>query len=264
MITTAPARSGVPGRIIRGFLNANRRGSGWIERHLPQARRDPFELYDQAVCSCLNRLSSPLIADIGGGRSCSFVSAARRHSGSRIVAVDISAEELRHNNDVDEKRQADVAQELPFSDGEVDLLVSRTVLEHVRNVEAFIALSTRVVSERGYVVHLVPCRYAPFAVIGRLLPFEFARSILHFLRPESIGVVEFPVYYDKCNNSAFNAALNRHGFELVDAKFSYYQSNYYDAFLPAYCLSALYEILIQLLDCRDLAAYMVIVARKTA
>ena len=67
------------------------------------------------------------IVDLGGGRHCPFGDEVNRAQGIRVIAVDISQEELDANRTVDETRVADVAAGLPFADGEVSLLVSRTL-----------------------------------------------------------------------------------------------------------------------------------------
>lgn len=249
---------------LRAFINFNKRLSAVLGKRLPQARGDLFARYDRTVAEHVSRLpESSLVVDVGGGRSCSFAAQLgdARHR-IRLIGVDISEEELRHNSDVDETRVADVTDKLPFEDGSVGMVVSRTVLEHVEDVEAFIAQASRVLVKGGYSIHLVPCRNAPFAVIARLVPFNLAKAALHFMRPESVGLVEFPVFYDQCTYSQMRRAHLRAGFSSVEAIVSYYQSEYFDALLPAYALSAAYELVIRGLGARDLAAYALIIARK--
>ena len=248
--------------MIRTFINRNKAWSAALERRLPQAGIDHLVMYDRAVAACLQRLHAPVIVDVGGGKHCSFAGAVDRAAGARIIAVDISAEELRQNADVDEKRVADIAKGLPFAEREVDLITSRTVLEHIDDVEAFVAHSARVLRPGGYAVHLIPGRFAPFAVLARALPFGLAKAIVHFLRPQTIGVIEFPVFYDKCTYSALSATHIRHGYSHVAASAYYYQSDYFDAFFPAYCVSALYELAIRALGFRNLSAYVLVVARR--
>jgi ubiquinone/menaquinone biosynthesis C-methylase UbiE len=248
--------------LLRAFIDANRRLSAWLEPRLPQARPNPFDVYDRLLAESIRGLDGPLIADIGGGRSCTFASLVDRSRGDRIVAVDISEEELRHNTDVDDKRCADAGQSLPFRDGEIDLLVSRTVLEHVADVETFVAEAGRVMRDGGLMIHLVPCRYAPFAVLARIVPFSLAKSVLHVLRPDTLGVVEFPVFYSDCYYSGMLRLLKRYGFRDARIYLSYYQSDYFNAFFPGYLVSAAYELAVRWLRFRNLAAYLVIVARR--
>ena len=250
--------------LVRRLVDFNKRLSAKLEKHLPQAKEDLYALYDRTVAEHVSHLpEASLVVDVGGGRSCSFAAYLDKLRGPvRLIAVDISEEELRHNSDVDETRVADAGAGLPFGDGEVSLVVSRTVLEHVADVEAFVAHTSRVLCDGGHAIHLVPCRNAPFAVIARLIPFNIAKAVLHFMRPESVGVVEFPVFYDRCTYDQMRAAHLRHGFSSFEASVSYYQSDYFEAVFPAYLISALYELIVRACRARNLGAYMLVIARK--
>lgn len=247
---------------LRRFITFNRRCSAWLERKLPHARTDLYKAYDLVVAGSAARAPKRVIADIGGGRSCSFEHLLKDRALTTIIGVDISAEEMEFNRQIDDMRVADVAKGLPLADGEAGLVVSRTLLEHVSDVDAFIQHSARVLCDGGLSIHLVPCRYAPFAVIARMVPFGIAKWLLHFFRPETSGWVEFDVYYDRCTFSAMRDSMKRAGFKSVEATVSYYQSDYYDAFFPAYVLSVGYELVVKALGLRNLGAYMLVVAQK--
>ncbi len=247
---------------IRRFIEFNRRISGRIARLLPQARVNPGQLYDRTVARLANDLPAGIVVDAGGGRACSFASLLDEKRRFRLVAVDLSAEELARNRDVDETRVADIGCRLPFGEGEIDLLVSRTVLEHVHPVEVFFAEAGRVIRTGGCTVHMVPCRHAPFAIVARLLPFNLAKSILHFVNPRSAGVVEFPVFYNRCTPGQLRRLLEENGFHDVTTTITYYQSDYFEAFLPAYLLSVAYELLIWGLGIEPLGAYVVVTAKR--
>ena len=79
---------------------------------------------------------------------------------------------------------------------------------------------------------------------------------------ETKGTVEFPVFYDKCTNSEMRAALERSGFTVKHTLFSYYQSDYFDAFLPAFLVSALFGQMMSTINAKNLAAYMLVIAEK--
>jgi ubiquinone/menaquinone biosynthesis C-methylase UbiE len=194
---------------------------------------------------------------------CSFAShlpAARPRP--RIVAVDASAEELALNHDVDETRVADISGGLPFGDGEVDMITSRAVLEHVPDLDAFFAHSARVLAPGGRTVHLMASRYALFALVARLLPFGPLKALLHRVYPATQDVIEFPVFYDRCYASAIEESLARHGFREVRIELSYSQSDYFAAFFPAFLLCLLYEAVLRGFRLRDLAAYTLVIAEK--
>jgi SAM-dependent methyltransferase len=248
--------------MLRRFFDSNRRASAWLEARLPQAREDLFETYEHTVARYMNARQGQLVADVGGGKNCPFARLRDASNGSRIVAVDISADEISQNRDVDEARVADIMRRLPFAPGEVDLVVSRSVLEHLTDLEAFVAASKGVLKSGGYFIHLVPSRYAPFAVINRAIPKQLSKRIVYFLHPQTVGICGFPAFYDRCYHSALVGLLGAYGFTVEETKVSYYQSRYFNFFLPAYALSSLYELAVRATGQRDLGAYVLIVARK--
>lgn len=250
--------------ILKGIIGCNRRLSGAIEPFLPQAREDIFLLYERKVGERMRTPGIKVIADVGGGKACPFASYRDAGSGARIIAVDWSEEEMRENRDVDEKIVADITRGLPFPDGSVDMITSRSVLEHLLDIEAFVAESRRALREGGYFVHLFPCRFAPFALINRLLPDRIARGLLFSLIPEARAKGGFPALYRDCYYSAMQRILKENGFEIEELIASYYQSPYFGFFLPLYILSAAYEMLVRALGARDLCAYLLVVARKSA
>ena len=54
----------------------------------------------------------------------------------------------------------------------------------------------------------------------------------------------------------------RCGFEVDAVRVSYYQSEYFSFFVPAYLLSAAYELAVYAAKAPNLAAYVLLVARK--
>lgn len=250
--------------MLRRFLDANRRLSHRIERRLPHARNNPYDVYPGIVARYMNARPNQLVIDVGGGRACSFAALRQPGSGTRIVAVDISEEEMRHNSDVDETRVGDITRDLPFGDAEADLVVSSSVLEHLANLEAFVRTGARVLKPGGYFIHLLPSRYAPFAVINRALPHSLSKRILYLLQPQVAGVCGFPAVYDRCYASALVSLLESSGFEIEQLRTSYYQSRYFDFFVPGYLASVAYEAIVSALRRRNLAAYLLVVARKNA
>lgn len=210
----------------------------------------------------MNARRGQLVADVGGGRSCPFSKDREPEMQTRIVAVDVSHDEIKHNRDVDEARVANIMERLPFAPAEVDMIVSRSVLEHLTDLEAFVANSRTALKPGGYFIHLVPARFAPFAVINRALPAAFSKRLLYFFHPKVRGICGFPAFYDRCYHSALTRLLDAHGFDVEDSVVSYYQSRYFDFFFPAYLLSALYELVVRAAGRRDLAAYVLVVARK--
>jgi SAM-dependent methyltransferase len=247
----------------RTFLQANKGLCAILERSLPQAEPDIHAVYETRVATYLSTLpAGAKVVDVGGGRKCDFAKYRSPRSGIKLIAVDISAEELEHNADVDETRVADVTKELPFDDEAVDLIVSRSVLEHLQNSELFIENSARILKRGGYAIHVFPSKYAPFAMINRLLPNSISKWLLHILIPGSEGRLGFRAYYDRTYMSGMKRIIKRYDFEIIDVEVSYYQAGYFNFFVPFFLLNVLYELIVYALRLENLAATVIVVARK--
>jgi SAM-dependent methyltransferase len=241
--------------------------TGW-NRHASRALGMPHVLdfhteYERLARAALRTTAPRVVVDVGGGRRCPYADA--RLPGTRIVAVDVSAEELRGNVDADEVRVADATDRLPFDDAAADLITSRSVLEHLPDLGAFFAEAARVLRPGGEMIHTFPCRFAPFALLNRALPRAVSRRALDaFLPDDAAGFHGFPAVYDRCYPSAVERLLAAAGFAVGELRVSYYQSEYFAFFVPAYLVSCAYELSVRALGARDLCAYMLLRARKLA
>jgi SAM-dependent methyltransferase len=253
------------GAPLKAFFAANTALCRKLEPHLPQKREDAAEIYHDAAARALGALNGPaVVVDAGGGRHTELVRHRPEHSDIRIVAVDISPDELGANVDADETRVADITERIPFDDASVDVIASQAVLEHLPNTEAFVAESARVLKADGVFLCLFSSKFSPHAVLNRLLPDHLSAGLVHSLVPDSEHRLGFAAYYDRTYPSRVVRMLESHGFSVSEVRISYYQSPYYAFFAPLFALSALYELAIRALGVVDLGAYAVVVARRVA
>ena len=249
--------------MLRGFVRANRRICAAIERRLPQRRLDISLLYERTVGEKMRDLpSGSIIVDAGGGRLCPY--AEYKPAGLRIIAVDVTDEDLRRNIEADEWRVADITTHLPFADGEVAIVTSKHVLEHLPDTARFMDEAHGVLKPGGWFIHLFPGRNSPFAILSRLLPDRIKQRLVHGLHPDTVGTQRFHAWYDGCYSSAFRKLLEEHGFRVEQEVVSYYQSHYFGFFVPFYLLSVLWEFILMALRARDSAATLLFVARRRA
>jgi SAM-dependent methyltransferase len=243
---------------LRRFLELNRRLSRrWSPR--VESTEHFYRAYDARVAGAARALEpGSAIVDLGGGRRCPFAPVVDRSNGTRIVAVDISRDELAANHDADEVRVADVAKGLPFEDGEVSLLVSRTLLEHVGGGPAAIENIGRVVAPGGRTIHLVPCRNALFARAGQLVPWRVAKPAVDLLFPSAKGIIDFEPFYDHCEPHALERLLRNAGFSKVRVDVSWAQTDYFQPFFPLFLVVWAYQALMRRLNVRRLAAYAIV------
>lgn len=244
------------------FFAFNRKLCIRLAGFFPQARFKIFSLYERVVGQYMNSQLDQIIVDVGGGKSCPFANYRDEHKNSKIIAFDVSLADLQENSAVDMRVVGDIISEIPFRHNSVDLAVSRSVLEHLTDLEGFIANSQQFMKDTGYMIHLFPSKFAFFAIINQLLPKKLSKKILYSFRPEARGIGGFPAIYDRCYYSAILTLLDRHDFELVDVWVSYYQSMYFSFFAPLFMVIGFYEMMLQFWGWKNLGAYVLVVARR--
>lgn len=252
----------VASNLLKRFLATNRSICDRLERYLPQARPDLFELYIGCVLERLNSRPCQIVLDVGGGKSCPLPGLRSAKMNSKIVAVNVSHDELRGNCNVDWKVAADLMRTLPFASGTADLVISRSTLEHLSDLEHFIREGYRVLKGGGYFIHLFASKFAPFALANQMLPPSLSRRLLHLLIPGSEGICGFPAVYNQCYYSATKRLLVKNAFDLVDIRLSYYQSRYYRFLAPLFIVSAIYELCVRATGAKNLCAYLLVAAQK--
>lgn len=246
--------------VLRTFVDANVRCSRATERALRLATDKTlwcqFEQEADAVIQGLP--DGATVLDLGGGRRCVYAKSVQPAGRIRLIAVDISPEELAFNEDVSETRVADVATGIPMPDASVDIIFSRALLEHVIDVPSAIQHMGRVLKPGGLALHMVPCRYSLFGMAARALPFDLLLRLLHRVMPWSKGQIEFLVHYDHCYPQALEKEFLNAGFSIVETSITYAQPGYFEAMYPLFILHAIYEWAVRHLRLRRLAAYTVV------
>ena len=245
------------------LIDANVRLSKYTERRLRLPSEgevwDTFKKQAEAAIRALP--DGAVILDLGGGANFFYADAIEPAGRVKVIAVDISAEELALNKDVDETYVADVSKNIPLSDASVDLVLSKALLEHVDGVPAAIRETARVLRPGGTALHLVPCRYSIFGIGARVLPFgpllQITLKLAPWFRDENFG---FKVYYDHCYPSALEETLREAGFSKIEQQVSWSCDNFFVGVYPIYLLHAAYEKVVRSLRIKRLAAYTIVKA----
>jgi len=249
--------------IVGRLIDANTRLSMRLDRRIDPESGDLHRKFVSSVEQAIATLPPDGTAvDLGGGRHCAYVEGIPTDRPIRLIAVDISAEELAANTDVTETRVANIAEELPFDDAEVDLVVSRMLLEHVDGVPDAVSHMARVLKPGGKAVHFFPCRYSLFATAARYLPFGPLLKVLHFMIPTSTDEVRFDVFYDHCYPSAVENMFRSAGFRNVAVETTMGSKDYFFPVFPLYVLVAAYERIVKKMGIRSLMGYVMVTAER--
>jgi SAM-dependent methyltransferase len=251
--------------MLQSFFSANRRLCRLIEDALPRHFVRSFNrMFTQTAARYVNGSRGAAVVDIGAGRECHFLPFLGGDAAPVLIGVDIDEDEIRLNRDLAMRLVGDVAHGWMLAPGSADFLISRSVVEHIHDNRAYFANAAAALRPGGYFINLFPGRYAPFALVNRLLPDALARRVLYFFHPHFRDPCGFKPYYDRCYYSAIRQMLEENGMEVVELELRYYQSLYCDFFVPLYLVSLGYDYLMYLLGVRNLASQILLVARKKA
>ncbi len=244
------------------FFQVNRHFCRKIEKLLPQATPNILSIYNETVSSIINLRQKTVVLDLGCGLSVPYTKYLKNRKGVRIVGVDISRQALNNNRDIDEKLLSNLEKPLPLAINSVDVISCRWTIEHIRNLDTFLNSCNKVIKKEGFFIGLSACRFSPFAIINRTLPKNLSAKILYFLNPNIKDKVGLPSFYKNGNNRTFKDLLNKHEFKIIKVYFGFYQSQYFDFFLPFYLISVFYELIIWKLKIYSFAPYLLFVAAK--
>ncbi|MBQ9389291.1 MAG: class I SAM-dependent methyltransferase [Synergistaceae bacterium] len=247
---------------LRAFINVNRKCHSLIAKLFPQTKHSAYKHYREQVN---NNLSDNMTAlDIGGGKRCLFAPESRKFKGIKIIALDVSPEELEYNNDADEKIVFDLTsgERVPIDDESVDMITSSSVLEHLKNLENAVTEVSRILKKGGKFISVFPSKFALFAIINQLLPNWLARKILFTINPAAIGFGGFKAYYNRCYYPALKNLLAKHGFKNINFMFDYNQSGYFSFFVPFGLISLIWDCLMYVLHVKPFCAYICFTAEK--
>lgn len=252
--------------LLAGFFSINRRLSATAAAWLPSGFKHHLHtLYKYQVAEALNRRAGQVVIDVGGGKDCPFLPYLKQPQAHVIIALDCSEEQLRGNPDVERRVVGDAAGNgLPFRDRSADLVVSRSVVEHIHDNAAFFENCAHVLRPGGAVIHAFPGKFAPFAVLNRIIPNRLVRRLIPYLLPEwaEEGNYGFIAYYDHCSVAAVRKLLDRNRFHNIRYTLTYYQSEYFSFFFPLYCLMVVYDLLGWALGIRSLASGILVTAQQ--
>lgn len=250
--------------VLRRFLSWNLRLSdrlyGLAERRT--GRRCGLSAFRHEILPAL--LAPGLrVLDVGGGKWPLIDAQTRTRLGLTVTGLDVSAEELAQApaGCYDRTVVGDVATvAIP---GRYDLILSQTVLEHVCDTPAAIANLSAVLAEGGVMAHFVPCAYAGYTFVSRLLGNRLGRKILWTVYPDSRSTSGFRAYYRECTPRRMRRLCRQSGLDVVELR-PYFASEYFRFFAPLYALEMLRQLLLMRLRAESLCEAFTIVARKPA
>ncbi len=221
--------------VITTLLKNQQKISQGLDRLLP--RRFRVDGNHDFATSFAPRFLRPgmTIYDVGGGKHPFIPAAQVAELDLRVVGIDIDQQELA-------EAPAGAYHEIICTDitryrgrGEADLVICRTLLEHVRDVDAAFAAIASILKPGGTALVFAPSRNAVFARLNLLFPESLKRRLLRSITPEDEHTRGFPSFYDRCTPRDFRTLGDHHHLRVEEERF-YFLSSYLFFLVPTYLL----------------------------
>jgi SAM-dependent methyltransferase len=143
-----------------------------------------------------------------------------------------------------------------------DLIVSRTLLEHVPDNDASVAQMYEALKYEGYVAHYLPSKYHPYSVILRLIGPKWQVRLIKTLRPWAADVTGYQAFFDKCSPKEMKKLFASKGFRNIKVVPFFRANDYFKFFFPCYIVITLWENICNRLKFEQLCSGFIIVAQK--
>lgn len=194
-----------------------------------------WDHYEPTILGLAHQFDLRRICEIGGGRDPLFSAGQAARHGLDLIVNDIDAGELALTPAGLKTARFDIAGDLSEPDvarGGYDLMVSRMVFEHVRDVERAWGNIHQLLAPGGVALAFFPTLWAPVFALNHVLPEKASRAIVHALFParrDGGGDPKFPAFYDWCRGSRaiLQPMLNRAGFRDVHIQ-RFWGTGYFD------------------------------------
>jgi len=160
-----------------------------------------FSNYKSVVTELSRIRHAGTIMEIGAGRSPLFEDGEIARMGVKYILNDISDVELSHSCREAERAHFDIADpdaaEIERLRGQVDLMFSYMVFEHVSDARASYVNIHKLLSPAGICINFHPTLFALPFLINRLLPISASEMLTRRIW-KSEEKPKFPAYYDRC------------------------------------------------------------------
>ena len=241
--------------MLRKIIALNVRCAKWLERKFPQIfGPETFDELAHRIALDIKMRSPAAILEIGGiDRPLLALSPAYEYIGL----------DIEERPDCYRVYDKFLVQSIEKSVGiKVDMVVSQTLLEHVRDNEASARSMYETLNSGAIMHHYVPSKWHPYSIALRLVGDKLQLKLLSILRPDALGIAGYPAFFDHCSPSGMSRLFERRGFVNISVKPSYNAKDYFFFFLPAFVLISLFEAMCRLLDLRCFCSGFVISAER--
>lgn len=240
------------------FIAANRRLCEAIDRRFPT-----FGRYPDSWKALEARIDASV--DSGVGRVLELGGADRpmleKNPAYEYVGLDIE-EQPRCHEVYDRFLVQSVERPIDPEGTGFDLIVSKTLLEHVPDNDASFGAMHAALRPGGVMHHMIPCRNHPYSWILRAIGPRMQKRVIRWLHPANAEITGFPTFFDHCSVKDLDELLAKKGFEAVDIAPFYVATDYFRFFVPLYVVVRSFEWAAERLGLSGFAALVVLSAKR--
>jgi len=180
------------------------------------------------------------VLDVGCGRTApnlvKLVGRAKKLYGIDLVEFDHPGMDIVLTNH-------DVCNMSSISDGSIDLIYSRSVMEHVKNPSVAYGEIHRVLKPGGFYIFLTPSFYDYASIISHLVPNRFHPKIVAWTEGRQEDDV-FPAYYKVNTWRAVKRLSKAAHFEIVSFSYLGQHPSYFNFSRTLFFIGSIYQKLI--------------------
>jgi hypothetical protein len=125
--------------------------------------------------------------------------------------------------------------------GQYDMIVSITLLEHVRDNTASVRNMFDALKAGGVTHHYIPAKWHPYSICLRIVGPKWQKRLIPRLRPGNENITGYPAFFDHCSVRSMRTLFERSGFVDINVEPYYRANDYFAWFLPAYVVVSLLE-----------------------
>ena len=146
--------------------------------------------------------------------------------------------------------------------GEYDLVMSITLLEHVRDNASSITNIFNALRSARETHHYVPGKGHPYALALRAVGSKWQKRLIQVLRPMAVQETGYPAFFHHCTVRNMVRLFEDVGFEDVRVSTFYRANDYFAFFFPAFIAVTGFENICKAFDWTYFASGFVISGRK--
>jgi SAM-dependent methyltransferase len=217
----------------------------------------PYQLFEEQVAVSLK--PGDTLLDGGCGRTAPVL-VKFRGKAARLIGVDL----VDFTTEVDgvELLNGDLSN-IPLPDGSVDVIMARSVMEHVTDPLAVYSELARVLRPEGRLIFLTANLWDYAALIAKLIPNRLHPWIVSNTEGRA-GEDVFPTAYKTNTKGAVERWAKATGFEVASFEYLSQYPNYFMFSAPLFLIATAYEKLIRNVDAlKFLRGWIFVVLKKS-